>query len=73
MNILTQNMLQDIYQKTSQHTFITLNELEVEFGISGSELRPLLEDLKEGGLIVEHKEGFQVSPGGINYCKTKWV
>lgn len=48
-------------------------DLEVEFALSGSELGAILEDLREAELVVEAPEGFQVSPGGINFGKTRWT
>lgn len=69
----TKHLLQDIYHKTADGSFVTLYELETIEGASGSELRPHIEDLKEAGLINEHEEGFRVSRPGVNYCRTRWV
>ena len=68
----TERILQDLFHKTSVNS-VPLGELETEFGLSGSELRPILEDLKDEGLIVEHDEGFQISTHGKNFCCRRWV
>jgi len=52
---------------------MTLYDLETETGLSGSKLRPMLEDLKEESLLIEHPEGFQVSESGSYFCKRRWV
>ena len=65
-------VLSEIYFKTATGDFITMGDLETLSGSSGSELRPVLEDLKEERLIVEHQEGFQVSRHGLIFCKTRW-
>lgn len=62
-----------IYGKTSAGGFVTLYELEVESGLSGLELRPYTEDLKNKLFIVEHEEGFQLSGKGLRYCKSIWA
>jgi len=67
------DILNEINHKTRNGTFITLDGLEVTFGLSGSELRPFLEDLKEEILIVEHTEGFQVSDNGRHFSNTRWA
>ena len=69
----TQRILQDLYQRNATSPFITMNDFEIELGISGNEIRPLLEDLKEMGLIVEHEEGFQITDNGVNYCQSRWI
>ncbi len=66
-------ILQDVYHRTSDGSFMTLGELETQTGRSGSNLRPFLEDLKEAGLVVEHPEGFQVSSTGLLYCRSRWA
>ena len=65
-------ILSEIYFKTATGDFITMGELETLSGSTGEKLRPLLEDLKEERLIVEHQEGFQVSRHGLIICRTKW-
>ncbi len=67
------DLLSDIYSKTARGGFVTLDQMETLYGASGSRLRPLLEDLKEEGMIVEHEEGFQVSRPGIDYCRSRWA
>ncbi|HOO71454.1 MAG TPA: hypothetical protein PK926_06805 [Spirochaetota bacterium] len=69
----TINLLGDIYNRTRDGSFMTLDELETDQGKSGSQLRPMLEDLKEEGLIVEHEEGFQVSRPGVDFCRSRWA
>ena len=66
------DILHEIYHRAGTQRFITLYALEIETGLSGGELRPILEDLKEELLIVEHPEGFQVSDKGSHYCKSRW-
>ncbi len=73
MKSIRTDLLQDIFQKTGGGDFLTLYELEVEFGLSGINLRSLLEDLKEENLIVEHPEGFQISEAGRLYCRSRWL
>ena len=72
MNELQENLLNEIYYRTAQGAFATLDELITHFGSPGSDLRPLLEDLKEGGFIVEHPEGFQISDHGRNTARSQW-
>lgn len=67
------DILHEIFHKAGTEKFITLYELETETGLSGGTLRPMLEDLKEESLIVEHSEGFQVSESGSHFCKRRWV
>ncbi len=67
------DILQEIFNKAGTDKFITLYELETETGLSGSDLRPLLEDLKEESLVIEHSEGFQISENGLHFCKSRWV
>lgn len=67
------DILHEIYHRAGREKFTTLYALETETGLSGSQLRPMLEDLKEESLIVEHPEGFQISENGTHFCKTRWV
>ncbi len=66
-------VIHEIYHKAGTEEFITLYELETLTGLSGSQLRPMLEDLKEEILILEHPEGFQISEKGNHYCQTRWA
>ncbi len=73
-NILNKiDILSEIYSKAGDKKFVTMNTLEIETGLSGKDIRALVEDLKEELLIVEHPEGFQVSDNGMHFCKTHWV
>ncbi len=67
------DILHEIFHRAGTEKFMTLYELETESGLSGSKLRPMLEDLKEETLIVEHPEGFQVSESGLHFCKRRWI
>lgn len=67
------DILSEIYSKAGNKNFITMDELETETGLSGKEIRSLVEDLKEELLIVEHPEGFQISDNGMHFCKTRWA
>jgi len=67
------DLLSEIYSRAGNKKFITMDSLETETGLSGKELRALLEDLKEELLVVEHPEGFQVSDNGMHFCKTHWA
>jgi len=73
MNKKHLDLLQYLYNETSLYSFVKLYSLEIEFGMSGQQLRSLLEDLKEEGLVVEAEEGFGISRVGINFGKSKWV
>ncbi len=66
------DILNHIYYRTAGGEFITMYELETEFGMTGYDLRPVLEDLKNEQMLVEHPEGFQVSVNGLNYCRSIW-
>jgi hypothetical protein len=66
-------ILQEIFHQAGNRKFITLYEMEIFSGNSGAELRPLLEDLKEECLIIEHPEGFQISREGVHFCRSKWI
>ncbi len=66
------HILHDIFIRTQNGGFITMHEIEVNTALSGSRLRPFLEDLKEEGLVIEHPEGFTVAPGGIHFCRGRW-
>jgi hypothetical protein len=72
MDPVTVRILQDVYHRTSGGSFITMGELETGTGMPASGLRPRLEDLKEMGLMVEHPEGFQLSPPGLRFCRSRW-
>ncbi|MCP4138093.1 MAG: hypothetical protein GY754_44435 [bacterium] len=72
MNTEMLKILQEIYYKGTGGEFTTLYELEIEFGMSGSELRPVLEDLKEGGFIVEFPEGFEITGSGKHFARGRW-
>jgi len=67
------DILSEIYNRAGNKKFMTMNDLEIETGLSGKELRGMIEDLKDELLIVEHPEGFQVSDNGMHYCKTRWA
>lgn len=67
------DILSEIYSRAGNKNFITMNELETETGLSGKEIRGIVEDLKEELLIVEHPEGFQISDNGMHFCKTRWA
>jgi hypothetical protein len=66
-------LLSDIRQQTRDRPFVTLYELEVLTGLPGEGLRPVLEDLKERGYVVEHPEGFQLTPPGVSFCRGRWA
>ncbi|PKL39130.1 MAG: hypothetical protein CVV44_09705 [Spirochaetae bacterium HGW-Spirochaetae-1] len=68
----TRDILNYIYHKTNHGFFVTMDALETEFALTGTQLRAILEDLKDEILVVEHDEGFQVSQPGMNYCRTQW-
>ena len=67
------DLLHEIFHHAGIEKFITLYDLEVKTGFSGSQLRSLLEDLKDEILIVEHSEGFQISESGFHFCKKRWI
>jgi predicted TPR repeat methyltransferase len=67
------DLLHEIFYHAGTEKFITLYDLEIKTGLSGMQLRSLLEDLKDEILIVEHHEGFQVSESGFHFCKRRWV
>ncbi len=73
MNIIKLNILQYLFHNTTEHVFTTMYEFEVNFGLSGSELRSLLEDLKDDGFVVENDEGFKISRDGVHFAKSRWV
>lgn len=73
MNQTTCNILQDIYHRSATGGFMRVKELERTLGLDGTELRSILEDLKEEKLIVELSEGFQLTPEGRSYCRSRWV
>ena len=66
-------VLQEIYYRTVSGGFIAMYSLEVELGLSGSELRSMLEDLKSLCYIVEHEEGFQLTFTGKEFSRSKWA
>lgn len=67
------DILHEIYHRAGTEKFMTLDELETETGLSGSVLRPMLEDLKEESLLLEHPEGLQISENGSHFCKRRWA
>lgn len=67
------DILQEIFHRAGTDRFMTLYELETETGLSGSALRPMLEDLKEESLVLEHPEGFQLSESGLHFCQRRWA
>lgn len=67
------DILSEIYSRAGNKKFITMDELETETGLSGKEIRAMVEDLKEELLVVEHPEGFQISDNGMHFCKTRWA
>jgi len=66
-------ILHEIFHRAGTEKYMTLYELETETGLSGAALRPLLEDLKEESLLLEHPEGFQISESGSHFCKRRWA
>lgn len=67
------DILSEIYSRAGNKNFITMDRLETETGLSGKEIRAMVEDLKEELLVIEHPEGFQVSDNGMHFCKTRWA
>lgn len=67
------DILYEIFHRAGTDRFITMYELEVNTGMPGSKLRPIIEDLKEERLIVEHPEGFQLSTRGFDHSRTLWI
>ncbi|HNX24446.1 MAG TPA: hypothetical protein PKG60_10390 [Spirochaetota bacterium] len=67
------DILHEIFHRAGTEKFMTLYDLETETGLSGSQLRPMIEDLKEESLVVEHQEGFQISESGLHFCKSRWA
>lgn len=65
-------ILNDIYIRTRNGGFMTAREIEINTALAGERLRPILEDLKEEGLIVEHEEGLRIAPGGMHFCRSRW-
>jgi predicted transcriptional regulator len=65
-------ILHDIFIRTRNGGFITMREIEVNTALSGSRLRPILEDLKEEGLVIEYTEGLFIAPGGMHFCRSRW-
>ncbi len=68
-----ENILEEIYHNTKDKSFLTMDKLEINFGMSGFQLRNYLEDLKESGYVIEAEEGFQISNRGILYSKSNWI
>ncbi|RPI96060.1 MAG: hypothetical protein EHM32_04135 [Spirochaetales bacterium] len=66
------DILHDIFIRTREGGFVSLHEIEVNTALTGSRLRPILEDLKEEGLVNEQSGGFFVAPGGIHFCRGRW-
>jgi len=73
MDSTSLSILHHIFNKTKDGGFLSMYELEIEFGAEGSDLQPVLEDLKEGELIIETDEKYQISDNGINFGKTRWI
>ncbi|HPB82578.1 MAG TPA: hypothetical protein PK200_11130 [Spirochaetota bacterium] len=73
MDTMSLSILHYIFTKTKDGNFLSLYELEIEFGITGSDLQPVLEDLKEDELIIESDECYQISDSGINFGRSKWI
>lgn len=67
------DVLNKVYSVTEYGGFVDMDTLETEFGLSGSKLRPLLEDLKAKLFVVEHEEGFQITKQGLHHCKSIWA
>lgn len=73
LNDLHHDVLRELFHETGNGDFLTFYQLEIITGMDGVQLRGLLEDLKAGILVMEHPEGFQVSPEGISYCRSRWA
>jgi len=73
MNETFRAILQDIYHVSEKGGFMEMKDFERSLGLDGSVLRPILEDLKEKKLIVELPEGFQLTPEGRSFCRSRWV
>ena len=75
MNTGLDAVLQTIYEETKHgsHSFVTMRSLEIELGISGYELRNIIEDLKTGCMIHEHEEGLRITPSGFIECRSRWA
>ena len=68
-----QELLREIYYKTEQNRFISLDELETLVGQPGARLRPALEDLKNLGYIVENDLFFELSNAGRSFVRSYWA
>lgn len=67
------DILHYLYDTTTYHRFLTLYQLEIQFGMSAIALRSLLEDLKEQGLVVEVDGGFHISSQGKQFGQSRWL
>ena len=67
------DILQLIYHETGDKSPITMAALENETGLSGYIIRNHVEDLKQMGYIVEHKEGFFISESGRYFGSGRWI
>ncbi len=61
----------DAYNAGSRH--IDLYTLEVTIGISGWDLRALVEDLKNSGYLIEDEDGLMITNAGLSVARSKWV
>lgn len=73
LNKKTLEILQYLYDYTDNDSFIQLGDIETEFGISVSEVRSHVENLKDYIFVFESDRGIQISESGINFAKTRWV
>jgi hypothetical protein len=73
MKATLSDILQFLYNRTGSGRFITLYELEIEFGMTGKDLTALLEDLKELEYVVEVDEGYGITDCGVNFGRSRWV
>ena len=73
MNKSALDILHYLYDNTTYHSFLTLYQLEVLFGMAAVPLRSLLEDLKVQGLVVETDKGYHISHQGRSFGQSLWV
>ena len=68
-----EDILREVFYSNDRDQMLPISELEIKTGMSHAELRPLLEDLKREGLLIENRAQLELSYSGLDYAKSRWV
>jgi len=70
---LHDKILHDIFSNSKNKEITTFDDLYLNYGLDEHTIRPLIEDLKESGYIVEFEACFEITKSGENFATRKWA